>query len=70
MTIPRANILGVGVSAINLEIALRTIKGWISRQEHHYVCVTGVHGVMKAGVMRICSESTTPLVWSYMMGCR
>ena len=44
MMIPRANILGVGVSAINMEMALRTVEDWISRREPHYVCVTGVHG--------------------------
>jgi N-acetylglucosaminyldiphosphoundecaprenol N-acetyl-beta-D-mannosaminyltransferase len=48
MTIPRANVLGVGVSAITMEMALRTIDAWIARQEHHYVCVTGVHGVMES----------------------
>jgi N-acetylglucosaminyldiphosphoundecaprenol N-acetyl-beta-D-mannosaminyltransferase len=46
--IARANILGVGVSAINMEIAVGTIDEWISRQEPHYVCVTGVHGVMES----------------------
>jgi N-acetylglucosaminyldiphosphoundecaprenol N-acetyl-beta-D-mannosaminyltransferase len=81
MTIPRANILGVGVSAINLEIALRTIEGWISRQEYHYVCVTGVHGVMEswrdedlqrihnAAGLVICDGM--PLAWlSRLMGLR
>src|SRR5262245_38985326 len=48
MTIPRANILGVEVSAINMEMALSTIEGWIARRESHYVCVTGVHGVMES----------------------
>ena len=46
--IPRANILGVGVSATNMEMALRTIEEWISRRECHYVCATGVHGVMES----------------------
>lgn len=45
---PRVNILGVGVSAINMTMALEIIEGWISRREHHYVCVTGVHGVMES----------------------
>jgi len=47
-SIPRANILGVGVSAINPARALQTIDGWIRRREQHYVCVTGVHGVMES----------------------
>jgi N-acetylglucosaminyldiphosphoundecaprenol N-acetyl-beta-D-mannosaminyltransferase len=48
MTIPRVNILGVGVSAITMAMALRTIEAWITRREPHYVCVTGVHGVMES----------------------
>jgi N-acetylglucosaminyldiphosphoundecaprenol N-acetyl-beta-D-mannosaminyltransferase len=69
----RVNILGVGVSAINVDIALETIEGWIARRESHYVCVTGVHGVMESQrdneVRRIHNASglTTPdgmpLVW-------
>jgi N-acetylglucosaminyldiphosphoundecaprenol N-acetyl-beta-D-mannosaminyltransferase len=41
-----ANILGVGVSAINMQMALDTIHKWIQRRESHYVCLTGVHGVI------------------------
>jgi N-acetylglucosaminyldiphosphoundecaprenol N-acetyl-beta-D-mannosaminyltransferase len=47
-SIPRANILGVDVSAINAAQALQTIDGWIYRREQKYVCVTGVHGVMES----------------------
>jgi N-acetylglucosaminyldiphosphoundecaprenol N-acetyl-beta-D-mannosaminyltransferase len=47
-SIPRANILGVGVSAINMSQALQTIDGWIHRREQNYVCVTGVHGIMES----------------------
>jgi len=46
--VPRANILGIGVSALNMAIALEIIEGWIERREPHYVCVTGVHGVMES----------------------
>src|SRR5262245_57746062 len=45
---PRTNILGVEVSAINIPIALHTIEQWIAQQEPHYVCVSGVHGVMES----------------------
>src|SRR5262249_14712817 len=48
MAIPRANILGVGVSAINMAMALHAIEDWIARREPHYVCVSGVHGVMES----------------------
>jgi N-acetylglucosaminyldiphosphoundecaprenol N-acetyl-beta-D-mannosaminyltransferase len=44
----RANILGVGVSPINMDIALDTMDDWIARRDPHYVCVTGVHGVMES----------------------
>jgi N-acetylglucosaminyldiphosphoundecaprenol N-acetyl-beta-D-mannosaminyltransferase len=47
-SIPRANVLGVGVSAVNTAQALQTIDGWIRQREQHYVCVTGVHGVMES----------------------
>ena len=46
--IPRANVLGVGVSAINLESALAAIRRALERRTKGYVCVTGVHGVMEA----------------------
>ena len=46
--IAHTNVLGVNVSAINMELALTTIKGWVDRSETHYVCVTGVHGVMES----------------------
>ena len=48
-TIPieRANILGVGVSAIDMGIALAVIDQWIAYKTAHYVCVTPVHGIME-----------------------
>jgi len=44
---PRVNILGVGISAINMNIALKVIETWITKRESHYVCVTPVHSVME-----------------------
>ena len=46
--VPRVDVLGIGVSAIDLPQALGIIDGWIARCERHYVCVTGVHGVMES----------------------
>ncbi len=46
--IGRVNVLGVGVSAVNLDLALRKIDEWISCGESHYVCVSGVHGVIES----------------------
>jgi N-acetylglucosaminyldiphosphoundecaprenol N-acetyl-beta-D-mannosaminyltransferase len=42
----RINVLGVAVSAINLEQALAEIDRWVSAREPSYVCVCTVHGVM------------------------
>jgi N-acetylglucosaminyldiphosphoundecaprenol N-acetyl-beta-D-mannosaminyltransferase len=81
MTIPRANILGVGVSATTMEITLRTIEAWIARPASHYVCVTGVHGVMESwrdealrhihNSAGLVTPDGMPLVWlSRLMGFR
>src|SRR5215472_7576382 len=49
---PRANVLGVGVSAINLDSAVATIMEAAERRTKGYVCVTGVHGVSEAQTNR------------------
>jgi N-acetylglucosaminyldiphosphoundecaprenol N-acetyl-beta-D-mannosaminyltransferase len=69
----RVDVLGVGVSAINMPEAVATIGAWIAAGERHYVCVTGVHGVMEsqrdADLLRIHQEAGLvtpdgmPLVW-------
>jgi len=46
--IPRVNVLGVGVSAIDPGMALAAIEDWIQRRDPHYVTITGVHGVMES----------------------
>lgn len=48
MSPPRTNILGVGVSALNLPLAADTIEAWIGAGERQYVCITGVHGIMES----------------------
>lgn len=70
---PRVNILGVGISAINMTTALDTIAGWTAQRASQYVCVFPVHSVMEcqkdAELRRIANASglTTPdgmpLVW-------
>jgi N-acetylglucosaminyldiphosphoundecaprenol N-acetyl-beta-D-mannosaminyltransferase len=45
---PRVNILGVGVTALNMETALNETESLLRRGERGYVCVTGVHGIMEA----------------------
>ncbi len=73
ITKSQVDILGVGVSAINMEMALDTIEGWISRREPHYICVTPVHGVMESqrdkklrhiyNVAGLVTPDGMPLVW-------
>jgi N-acetylglucosaminyldiphosphoundecaprenol N-acetyl-beta-D-mannosaminyltransferase len=40
--------LGVGVSALNLDLALAAISSALERKAKGYICVTGVHGVSEA----------------------
>lgn len=44
----RHNVLGVGVSALNIVSAVDQIHSWIDRRDRQYVCVTSVHGVMES----------------------
>lgn len=44
----RVNVLGVEVSTVNLASAVDEISRWADEREQHYVCVTGVHGVMES----------------------
>ena len=44
----RVNVLGVGISVTNIEHTVDSIRDWICAGEKHYVCVTGVHGVMES----------------------
>jgi N-acetylglucosaminyldiphosphoundecaprenol N-acetyl-beta-D-mannosaminyltransferase len=70
----RVDVLGVGISAIDPDDALGEVTRWIDNGIQHYVCVTGVHGVMEsqgdAELLRIHNESglTTPdgmpMVWA------
>jgi len=43
----RVNILGVGVSAVNMEQAVDRIDGWVESRELRYVCVCPVHTIME-----------------------
>jgi N-acetylglucosaminyldiphosphoundecaprenol N-acetyl-beta-D-mannosaminyltransferase len=44
----RANVLGIGVHAVNLPLAAELLKKAVESDSGGYVCVTGVHGVMEA----------------------
>jgi N-acetylglucosaminyldiphosphoundecaprenol N-acetyl-beta-D-mannosaminyltransferase len=71
--LPRVNILGVGISAINLRQAVGEIERWIVGREARYVNVCTVHTVMECQksvrLRRIVNESGLstpdgmPLVW-------
>ena len=45
---PRANVLGVGISAITMAEAVRETEALLRRGGRGYICVTGVHGIMEA----------------------
>ncbi len=47
-TLKRCDVLGVGISAVNIPLAVKTIDRWIARRSKNYVCITGVHGVMES----------------------
>ena len=44
----RVNLLGVGVSAINMGQALAMADAALQTGSRGYICVTGVHGIMEA----------------------
>ena len=73
MTIKRVNILGVGISVINLQTALAAVADAVRQRRKGCICVTGVHGVMEAQadekLLRIlnqaflCTPDGMPMVW-------
>ena len=46
--VSRANILGVGISAISMADAVHHSDVFLQRGTRGYICVTGVHGIMEA----------------------
>src|SRR4051812_25272494 len=46
--LPKANVLGVGVHAIDMPRALEALEQAVAERRSAYVTVTGVHGVMEA----------------------
>ncbi len=70
----RVNVLGVGISVLNLRTALAAIAGAVRERRKGYICVTGVHGVMEAqddaafkkilnGAF-LCTPDGMPMVWA------
>ena len=73
MDIQRVNVLGVGISVLNLSTALAAITEAVRQRRKGYICVTGVHGVMEAqgdpdfrhilnGAF-LCTPDGMPMVW-------
>lgn len=44
----RANVLGIGVSAVSMQEAVRATDRLLQEGGRGYICVTGVHGIMEA----------------------
>jgi N-acetylglucosaminyldiphosphoundecaprenol N-acetyl-beta-D-mannosaminyltransferase len=45
---PKANVLGIGIDAVNMHQALARIRRNLRQHVKGYVCLCGVHGVMEA----------------------
>jgi N-acetylglucosaminyldiphosphoundecaprenol N-acetyl-beta-D-mannosaminyltransferase len=69
----RVNVLGVGISVLNLRTAVDAMAEAVATRRKGYVCVTGVHGVMEAqgdenfkGILNrafLCTPDGMPMVW-------
>jgi N-acetylglucosaminyldiphosphoundecaprenol N-acetyl-beta-D-mannosaminyltransferase len=70
----RVDVLGVHVSAITMATAVARIAEWIETNRQHYVCITGVHGVMESqaderlreihNAAGMVTPDGMPMVWS------
>ncbi len=69
----KVNVLGVGITALNLPLAVTCVSQALQTRRRGYVCVTGVHGVMEAqrdphlrqilnGAL-LCTPDGMPNVW-------
>jgi N-acetylglucosaminyldiphosphoundecaprenol N-acetyl-beta-D-mannosaminyltransferase len=70
----RVNVLGVGISVLNLRTALAAIADAVQARRKGCICVTGVHGVMEAQAddafkkilndAFLCTPDGMPMVWA------
>jgi N-acetylglucosaminyldiphosphoundecaprenol N-acetyl-beta-D-mannosaminyltransferase len=70
----RVNVLGVGISVLNLRTARAAIADAVAARRKGYICVTGVHGVMEAqddaafkNILNgafLCTPDGMPMVWA------
>ena len=71
--IPRVNILGVGVTPVNLAQTVEILEKWRAEERREYVCCTSVHGLVEAqrdpeirsalNRSGLTTEDGMPLVW-------
>jgi N-acetylglucosaminyldiphosphoundecaprenol N-acetyl-beta-D-mannosaminyltransferase len=71
--IPRVNILGVGVTPVNLTQTVNTLEKWRAEGRREYVLCTSVHGLVEAqrdpeirsalNQSGLTTEDGMPLVW-------
>jgi N-acetylglucosaminyldiphosphoundecaprenol N-acetyl-beta-D-mannosaminyltransferase len=72
-TIPRVNILGVGVTPVNLSQTINILEQWRTEGRREYVLCTSVHGLVEAqrdpeirtalNRSGLTTEDGMPLVW-------
>jgi N-acetylglucosaminyldiphosphoundecaprenol N-acetyl-beta-D-mannosaminyltransferase len=78
-SVERFNVLGVGISAINMDLALEQIENWLHMCTAQYVCVTNVHSIMECyhdetlqrffNAAELVTPDGMPLVWlGHLMG--
>src|ERR1700761_2680705 len=70
----RVNVLGVGISVLNLQTARAAMAEAIRARRKGYLCITGVHGVMEAqdddafkkilNDAFLCTPDGMPMVWA------
>lgn len=71
--VERVNVLGVGISVLNLRSAVEVVAKRIRQRQKGYICVTGVHGVTEAQEDEqfrrilnrsfLCTPDGMPMVW-------
>jgi len=74
MASKQVNVLGVGISVLDLSTALAAIADAVKARRKGYICVTGVHGVMEAqadpdfkAILNhafLCTPDGMPMVWA------
>jgi N-acetylglucosaminyldiphosphoundecaprenol N-acetyl-beta-D-mannosaminyltransferase len=78
--VARVDVLGVRVSAVDMDRTLAVLDDWITSGTRQYVCVTGVHGVMESrrdarlqqihNAAGLVTPDGMPLVWwTRAVGC-